>query len=258
MRICHISDLHADLTALHLHGQKFSKERCQLLVLTGDMLPNFPLIRVVHGKGNEKKTEDVEQSELYTRRWSDPAYVVGRSVDPRREAHRQRRWIKDHPFRAVMGIAEDVPVVCVRGNHDFTDLSEWIGGDVWEVNEDTSRYVIINGIKFGGLRGIKEIVGEWSDELNEDQFQERTKNLPKDLHVLLTHAPPQGILDGFESHHFGSPSLVNYINKRIRSEHADKFLHCFGHVHETGGHVLDEGGVIFSNAATKINIINFP
>jgi Icc-related predicted phosphoesterase len=258
MRICHISDLHADLTALRQHGKRFSKEGSELLILTGDMFPNFPLLRVAHGRGKERKVEDVTMSELYSRPWSDPAHVVGRFVDRPREVQMQRDWMRQNPFRKTMGISEKVPVVCVRGNHDFTDLSEWIGGDVWEVTEDSSRYVIINGIKIGGLRGIREMIGEWSDELNEDVFQERVRALPKDLHILLSHTPPQGILDGYESHHFGTPSIVNYINRRTMAENADKILHCFGHVHEMGGHVLDEGGVIFSNAATTINFINFP
>ncbi len=63
-------------------------------------------------------------------------------------------------------------------------------------------------------------------------------NIPADTDILVTHAPPQGILDAGQ----GCAELLE-ASKRVRPK-----LHVFGHVHAGYG-VLRRGPTIFVNAA---------
>jgi Icc-related predicted phosphoesterase len=151
----------------------------------------------------------------------------------------------------------------VKGNHDFISLSDWIGGDVWEVDEDASRTTNIMGLKVGGCRGINYIAGEWSDELSRTEFSARAGTIPTDIDVLLTHSPPEGIFDrpppdpGTPREHqlgWGSLALASWLNRRIYYGTPLR-AHLFGHVHDFPG-VKKTSGTVFSNAATTCNLID--
>ena len=64
-----------------------------------------------------------------------------------------------------------------------------------------------------------------------------------DPHILVTHAPPDGILD---RRGYGVPYLTSYLVYR----HHRVQQHFFGHAHKYGGHTRREGGVTFVNGAT--------
>lgn len=64
----------------------------------------------------------------------------------------------------------------------------------------------------------------------EDELRRHYLNMPAEVDVLITHAPPKGILD----HNLGSMALREAVEKRkIRK-------HIFGHIHEGGGSLLYE------------------
>ena len=60
--------------------------------------------------------------------------------------------------------------------------------------------------------------------------------------VLITHAPPYGILDRDGSIHYGSNELLSRV-KAVRPR-----IHLFGHIHKANG-LEESGGTVFSNAA---------
>ena len=67
--------------------------------------------------------------------------------------------------------------------------------------------------------------------------------IPDDTKVLITHGPPQGILDRDYSGQFrGDASLL------ARVETVRPKLHLFGHVHDQNGEV-ERFGTTFVNAA---------
>lgn len=259
MRICHFSDWHSDRNKL---------PAADLYICTGDMLPNFPLL-LCQSKWNRQPVPWRANLHYFmegNQRLGapvPPGYPVAREFHPEFEETHQKRWIKE-----VLGSYRDLfppecrdnPVVCVRGNHDFTDLSEAFGGDVWEVNLDPSRTTEVLGLKVGGCRGIPQIVGEWSDELAENgkppegnmvrpaagNFDEVVRHLPADLEILITHAPPYGMLDA-EGNHYGSRALNSYLNERMYAWGKLK-AHFFGHVHMANGS-RKEADILFSNAA---------
>ena len=247
MKIVHLSDW---------HGETKRIPPADLYVVSGDMLPNFPLIKIQTIRRSNGGIAIHDPHAHANGKGLPPpnGYYAGRILEPKREETLQREWIAEHPFRSLLGIRDDVPVVCVRGNHDFTDLSEWFGGNVWEVNLDSSRTTSLFGMKIGGVRGISYIAGEWSDEMSRAEFVEACASLPNDLDLLITHSPPDGILDEYCGNHCGSRALTAYITSRLHTPWIPFRAHFFGHVHESRGESKIQG-VVFSNASTNCNII---
>lgn len=242
MKICHVSDWHASLTSL---------PGADIYVVTGDMLPNFPIVKIfnpkTHGEGIWDETGP----------WPEGYHYGGREIDPEREARLQLEWMKKNPFRESTGINWIAPIVVVRGNHDFVELGPWMGGlNVFEISEDPTRTVEFEGVKFGGVRGINWIVGEWADELHEAEFDTRARGLPDDLDILVTHSPPLGMRDvGKFGDHIGSPALGSYVNKRMQEFNVGLRAHLFGHLHGPSFGQEEQGGCVFSNAAEGVQMV---
>lgn len=226
-------------------------------VVTGDMLPNFPLMLLKDKEGKELTYDPFDHHSGQR----PQGHFVGRILSVEHESKRQLEWCKRNPFRKNIGIDDDAPVVVVRGNHDFIDLSGWIGGDVFEIFCGETKEV--KGLTFSGTRGINEIIGEWTDELDVYTFRERMRKVSHDIDVLVTHSPPYGVLDHrseyIDSERWGSTAIDDWIMRashfRVKDGHVvDGRLkaHLFGHVHEARGTVTI-AKTLFSNAATGVN-----
>ena len=236
MRIVHFSDW---------HGRFQDLPGADLYVCTGDMLPNFPLRERDYGM------------RLFR-------------FDPANERFMQTKWMADpdNALRQRLG-SPDSPVICVRGNHDFVPITPLFRGcDVTELVENELHEVC--GRRITGHRGIPWIYGTWNDEVQRPDLIDRMKAMPEaDLYV--THYPPWGVLDDM-----GSPSRPDCVGleevayqliKRSLptaidpesdpEEQPPAALHLFGHIHERGGLTKRVSTVLFSNAATAINVIDF-
>lgn len=149
-------------------------------------------------------------------------------------------WLAAQPFRHKVVIA---------GNHDYClDISRrQYDGRAWKALEergihylfDTSR--TLDGVKFYGSPWCPRLSGWAFFDRGYDCFE----HAPRDVDVLVTHAPPYGIHDdASDESHFGSQHIVRYINRCGRLK-----LHIFGHVH--GGYGRSERGMVtFVNAST--------
>lgn len=251
MRIVHFTDW---------HGKSFELPAADLYVCTGDMLPNFRIY--VFGEGEDEV------------RWECNIDLLSESPGPRpkgnyvklppmpdRETTLQKRYLA----RMGTGYMRDkfgnpnATVICCRGNHDFTDLVPMFGGEVFEITRDPTRIFVhkFGGEKLtiGGVRGVKYHRGRWSDELRREQFSDDAHRLPNDLDILVTHAPPEGILDRtMQGELVGSPALRTYVSRHNPDTRPLK-AHLFGHIHEMRGmHIA--GGTIFSNASQGWHIID--
>lgn len=200
-----------------------------------------------------------------------PGVMVRREFNNEHEQRLQALWIEKNvaEWSDIFG-NPDAPVVMVRGNHDFVDLTDLFmlhGGELVEFSEPTDGAMMIAGLTVRGFRGIPYICGEWADELRDAEMQKRVDALPDDFDLLVTHAPPSGILDSFDDGidfetkrprmiHIGSRPLASKLNRLMMQ--GKRFIHCFGHNHDDGGIVQDRGGVVFSNAATTVNVIGDP
>lgn len=264
LKIVHGSDWHGDFES---HAPL---PEADVYVLSGDMLPNFPNLTMRHWTGGPYGGSQVTDYMPYDEalklneqgwRWHT------RKIVPEIEFERQNKWLLDlersHSGTFKRTLREwllpdsclDHPVVIVKGNHDFTNIGHFFArgwGNTYEITDDPSQSFNILGLKWGGCRGVNFMVGEWSDELEHSAWQEATQRLPTDLDVLVTHSPPEGILDEYYGEHIGSGHLARYVGLK---NHGLK-LNCFGHVHNQGGKVEETGGCLFSNAATTVNVFD--
>ena len=224
MRICHVSDT---------HWTTDSYPAADLYVFTGDHLRNYP-VKQVFGWGTD---------------WA---------IDPKIERVKQKLAMAE--FAKLVGMRQffgspDAPIVCVRGNHDFVPIAPLFEGCNLVHEFVDNEVVSVAGLSITGHRGVPWIGGDrpgcWNDEVARVDLIERFKHMDLSCDVFLTHYAPDGLqLSG----DYGLEEAANWLMYQRDDERA--FLHCFGHIHEAGGHVLTpDGRSLFSNAATTWNLI---
>lgn len=113
--------------------------------------------------------------------------------------------------------------------------------------------VTIDGVKFWGSP-VSPRFYNWA--FNRDRGEDIKRHwemIPDDTNVLITHGPPQGILDlsnnwdhatgrKFDDH-LGCYDLAQSVIA-IRP-----FIHCFGHIHGSGGLIFESDKTKFINAS---------
>ncbi len=235
MRIVHFSDWHWRFRDL---------PEADLYVCTGDMYDNYPVIN------------------------RDRRGPMGRySIHPAREIELQladaRVFVGSGGFRQRLG-SPNAPIVCVRGNHDFTDLAPLFEGCNLVHEFIDNEVVEVLGLRITGHRGIPRIFGTWSDEVTRSLLMERVRCM-ESCDLFLTHYPPSGMIDyeiirgRIES--YGLEGMLEELEARM----GVRGIHCFGHIHGCGGVVKEMGpgsiigGTgplrIYSNAACHTNVI---
>jgi predicted phosphodiesterase len=140
-----------------------------------------------------------------------------------KEFLREKEWFENLPHKWKLGIA---------GNHDFC-----LENDKFISDSDKFIYLQDSGIH---IEGLWFWGSPWQPEFKNWAFNLPRGNMlarkwvliPNNIDVLITHCPPQGILDqvenGFEA---GCLDLWNRIQE------LDLKLHIFGHIHEGYGQV---------------------
>lgn len=225
MRILHSSDQHGRLDQLvaELHRPDY-----EVWVDTGDLLPT-----------RSPWLPELEQA--YQERYLT---TTGASLGS------LGHTLAEHITKALAGR----PAVLVSGNHDFINAARVLcqaGANAHNVS--THGPITIDDVVFAGFREIPYIEGVWPGEAQDDHLERLVDEIVElSPHVLLTHAPPRGVLDSIQGSSgarikLGIDALDHglcYAMPRLR-------LHCFGHIHEHGGRALVRDGITFSNAATR-------
>ncbi|KAL4223462.1 hypothetical protein ACF0H5_016933 [Mactra antiquata] len=167
--------------------------------------------------------------------------------------------------------------VFVPGNHELSfdvNTKAYIEERLTDVHYLQDSSINIEGINIYGSPWNSK---RWTSYArgfakNANKLIKHWNLIPKQTDILVTHLPPEGILDlatkkfsGLKnlfsrnsacdvccsSHeayeHWGCKDLRNIILKGVRPT-----LHLFGHVHEDTG-IQEIDGITFSNAALKIN-----
>jgi len=82
------------------------------------------------------------------------------------------------------------------------------------------------------------------------ELAEKWKLIPDDVDILITHGPPNGILDLVPRHGWDEKTGCEELRKRVEeiAEFGRLKLHVFGHIH-CGYGVHEEHGVKFVNAS---------
>ena len=112
------------------------------------------------------------------------------------------------------------------------------------LNEGTYAFTLNNGAIFKiYVSPYTPAFGDWAFayQKNEDRFNSSSQStdsnhvsiaknpIPNDVNIIMTHGPPQGILDWCPQGNVGCENLLQAI-RRVRP-----VMHCFGHIHEGHG-----------------------
>lgn len=148
----------------------------------------------------------------------------------------------------------DRPVLVVPGNHDYIDLAALLRSCGVDATNVTPEGVEVAGVRFAGFREVPWMAGEWNGECRD--FADLVgRTFDSDPEVIVTHAPPAGILDddglGEFGHGGGIPALTTALTYRPHRVRA----HLFGHIHEHGGRDVEEMGIRFYNGAEHVRIV---
>lgn len=144
--------------------------------------------------------------------------------------------------------------IFIAGNHDW----------LYEINNHFARLITTNfniiylQDSFVELEGLK-IYGspwqprffDWAFNLNRGaELAEKWKLIPEDIDILITHGPPNGILDEVPRKYWientGCEELIKTVERLAKN---NLKLHVFGHIH-CGYGTTEKFGVKFVNAST--------
>ena len=144
--------------------------------------------------------------------------------------------------------------VFVAGNHDW----------LFETNNRFGRHLVANtkiiylqdsftqieGLKFYGSP-FQPRFFDWAFNLNRGaELAEKWKLIPADIDILITHGPPNGILDEVPRKYWVENTGCEELLKRVEeiSVLGKLKLHVFGHIH-CGYGQTEKFGVKFVNAS---------
>jgi Icc-related predicted phosphoesterase len=167
-------------------------------------------------------------------------------------------------FNEWLGKLKHRHKIVIHGNHEigFKNISD---------EEIKSKYLtncIYLNDELIEIEGINIYGSSWTFTQN---FQTKWSIIPSHVDILMTHVPPQFILDlAYQPKkspsiepcsmcnnavhgsygHWGSQSLYKEISQRIQPR-----VHCFGHVHDDPGFKFDQDGTgtLFINAAADLS-----
>jgi len=137
------------------------------------------------------------------------------------------------------------PAIIMPGNHDFLSLHHQLLRAGVDSHLVTPEGIEVAGLRWAGFRNIPHMEDEWEGETWDGEFEPLIETtLASGPDVLVTHAPPNGILNPQEED-YGIPGLVNHL---AYHPHQIRW-HFFGHDHKMGGQRANEMGIRFFNGA---------
>lgn len=153
-------------------------------------------------------------------------------------------WFKNLPHRRK---------VYVPGNHDWLFDPDFMISRrlaALEMMRDTDIHLLIDqeieldGLRIYGSPWQPEFYG-WAFNLPRggEQLRRRWAAIPEGLDVLITHGPPEGVLDRNTGDERCGCELLRERVRVVRPR-----LHVFGHIHSGYGRVISDG-IEFVNAA---------
>ncbi|MGI8494252.1 MAG: metallophosphatase domain-containing protein [Pyrinomonadaceae bacterium] len=147
------------------------------------------------------------------------------------------RWFSRFPHKHKIFVA---------GNHDWLfEISPKLARSLLDEKiiylQDSS--VEIEGLKIYGSP-FQPRFFDWAFNLMRGaEIAEKWKLIPNDTDILITHGPPNGILDETPR---GDAAGCEELRKRVGEIHPK--LHIFGHIH-CGYGKIETAGTIFVNAS---------
>ena len=149
--------------------------------------------------------------------------------------------------------------IFIAGNHDwcFERKPAWLSHFINDENLSQSDCVYLEDesfeiedpefsrpIKFYGTPWQPEFCN-WAFNVPRDKLHLHWEKIPEDTDILISHGPPQEILDlNMSGEPCGCASLRYHVENRIKP-----IINVFGHIHEQPG-VVEKDEVTYVNATT--------
>lgn len=154
------------------------------------------------------------------------------------------QWFSDLPHKIKIFVA---------GNHDW--LFERNNSYARQILDSSIIYLQDSSVEIEGLK----IYGspwqprffDWAFNLNRGaELAEKWKMIPLETNILITHGPPNGILDEVPRKYWVENTGCEELRKRVETlaEFGNLKLHLFGHIH-CGYGQNEQFGVKFINAS---------
>ncbi len=142
--------------------------------------------------------------------------------------------------------------IFVAGNHDWLFETNnfyaqtLLGKDIIYLQDSA---VEIEGLKIYGSPWQPRFF-DWAFNLMRGaEMAEKWKLIPNDTEILITHGPPNGILDAVQREYFVENTGCEELIKKVEELSNDSLkLHIFGHIH-CGYGQTEKFGVTFVNAS---------
>jgi len=137
--------------------------------------------------------------------------------------------------------------VLIAGNHDFFfELAT--SKEIKKLIPDGVIYLNDSGIEIEGLKlwgsPVQPQFYNWAFNRSEKKIRLHWNEIPDDTDILITHVPPQHILDkNRRAESLGCPHLTARV-KEVSPQY-----HIFGHIHESYG-VIEKNGTTYVNASS--------
>lgn len=136
--------------------------------------------------------------------------------------------------------------IVIAGNHDWLFekdnalARQALGPGVTYLQDSGTE---IEGLKLWGSPWQPRFF-DWAFNLDRGEpLRKKWLHIPDDVHILVTHGPPNGVLDRLpRGEHVGCEELAK------RLEMLKPRLHVFGHIH-CGHGMTEKDGTIYVNAA---------
>jgi len=208
MRVLHSSDLHGDLELLLSYTDEFD-----LWIDTGNFLANSN-------------------------------HTNFAAVQPTAERQHQLHWCNHKGVgQRITKWLDGRPAIICPGNQDFLPLHKVISHYGANTHLIKTAGIPVENKLWAGFREIPYLDGEWEGEIHDFD------NLVEDVwfsmpDVLVTHAPPTGILSG----QWGIPRLAT----ALKEQKHDIKHHFFGHNVAEGGMQTYIDGVWHYNGARHV------
>ena len=162
------------------------------------------------------------------------------------------KWMSTLPHKYKIWIA---------GNHDmdlddFQEFEDYVIKKFPRLTYLKDSGTVIEGVKFYGVPWTRWY-NNWGFGLSDDELEAKFLSIPDDTDVLVTHGPPEEVLDKtYNNTICGCRYLLDAV-RRVQPK-----LHVFGHIHEDFGMKQIRGrGTIFVNASIQDyykNTMNVP
>ena len=133
--------------------------------------------------------------------------------------------------------------VLIAGNHDsaiegrMLTQADW---DRWQIHYLENNWVEISGHKIWGSPVTPQF-NNWCFMMSRDKTHKVWDIIPNDTDIVVTHGPPQGILDLTKGRSWTNeagdfvPATLEQVGCRSLAKRMEKLqpkLHCFGHIHD--------------------------